>query len=352
MQKLDSNEIAQYDRQGMAERILNFSQQLQKALTIAKSTEIKLRKERIRNICAMGMGGSAISGDIVRSYLSDRLKMPFIVNRYYQTPDFIDEHSLVIASSYSGNTEEILAAYEDAHQRGAQIVCITSGGELGRRAQTNAQPLFLIPPGSPPRAALGYLLVPLLYILYYSGLHSNPEADLLESIELIRTLSAEYHPDAADNKAKQLSRAIHNTVPLIYSSAHAFDAVGLRWKCQFCENSKMLSFCNEFPELNHNEIMGWGPLRELNRKFTVVFLKDRDDHTQVKKRMQITAEILKKHVTGVFQAESQGNSLLSRIFSLIFLGDVISLYLAILNGVNPTSIDNIDYLKEELAKSN
>ncbi|MFQ5751552.1 MAG: bifunctional phosphoglucose/phosphomannose isomerase [bacterium] len=347
MTTLNCNIIAQFDSQGMLNLILRFPQQLQDAQNISKENNIDFRAAQISNICATGMGGSAISGDIVRSYLTSILKVPFFVNRYYSLPNFVDENSLVIVSSYSGNTEETLSAYADACKRKAKIVCITSGGALAEMAQANKHPLFLIPMGYPPRAALGYLTVPFLYCLHFAGIISDPEEALLETITLLNSLSKDYHPDIGQNLPKQIAYQLKGKIPLIYASVYGFEAVAWRWKGQLSENSEVLAYCNFFSELNHNEIMGWGPLQELNHNFQIIYLNDRDYPVKIRKRMTVTKDIIEKQTAPIIEVESTGSSLLSRIFSLIFLGDMVSLYLAVLNQVDPSPVQNIDYLKHE-----
>ncbi len=349
MTNINRTEIAKFDADGMLQKILEFPEQLKHALDLARSTKVPLNNEKIQHICVCGMGGSAIGGDLVRSCLHNQLNIPFFVNRYYQVPNFINESSLVIVCSYSGNTEETLAAYEDAYQRKAQIICVTSGGILGDKAALNNHLIFSAPGGYPPRSALGYLLVPILYCLFLTEQIANPESDILETIEVLESLATEYDPDEKDNFAKQISRSLKGKIPLVYASIAGFEPVTWRWKSQLSENSKVLAFSNVFPELNHNEVMGWGPLDDLNSKFKIIYLKDRDDHSQITKRMELTRKILEKH-TGdtIIEIKSRGESLLTRIFSLIYLGDLVSLYLAVENQVDPTSIENIDFLKQGL----
>jgi len=351
MSKLDREEIAKYDSAGMLKRILKLPEQLVQAQTISKASELKFKSTQILNVCVTGMGGSAISGDIVRCNLADRLKIPFYVNRYYKLPNFVNENSLVLVSSYSGNTEETLEAYNDACRRDANVICITSGGILGERARAQGHPIFTLPCGYPPRSALGYLTVPILYCLYAAELIPEPDKELYETINLLQRLSREYHPDSESNLAKEISYKLKDKVPLIYASVFGFEAVALRWKGQLSENSEVVAFFNLFPELNHNEIMGWGPLRKINQEFQVIYLKDREDHTQVIKRMAVTKEILEKEIGPIIEVESKGESLIARIFSLLFLGDMVSLYLAILNRVNPTLVRKIDYLKQRLSEA-
>ncbi|MFQ5709095.1 MAG: bifunctional phosphoglucose/phosphomannose isomerase [bacterium] len=351
MQRLNVGEIAKYDTDAMLDRILNFPAQLREAHRITQETDLRFDSTSIANVCLAGMGGSAISGDVVKGLVHTHLRVPMVVNRHYTLPAFVARDSLVILSSYSGNTEETLEAYDQACAKKAQIVCVTSGGKLRSKAEANRHPVVSIPTGFPPRAALGYLCIPILFVLQCAQLIVYPESDLFETIELLQKLREAYHPAIANNKAKAISLKLQGRIPLIYASVAGFEAVALRWKAQLDENSKVMAFCNVFPELNHNEIMGYGPLQEISQQFQVISLKDRNDHPQVQKRMAITREIIEKGSNPVIEVESEGNSLLARMFSLIYLGDMVSFYLAILNQVNPTSIDNIDYLKRRLSAS-
>jgi len=346
---LDKQTIKNLDPQGMQDLILGFPEQLETALQICKTTPIAVDGTRIKNICVMGMGGSAIGGDLVRCFLYKSLKVPMLVNRFYEAPGFIDNGSLVLISSYSGNTEETISAYRDALAKGAQVVCTSSGGEVSRLANENQHTLFKIPGGAPPRSALGLLTVPIIYTLHASGFIDDPTAAVQEVIAVTRLLRDELNADITDNPAKQIAEKLLGKIPLIYSAVLPMEAAAMRWKGQLSENSKVMAFCNVFPELNHNEIVGWGPLQKISQLLQVIYLRDRDDHDRVDRRMEITRSVIEKHTGNVIQIASRGDSLLARMFSLIYFGDLVSLYLAALNKVNPTSIDNIDYLKTELA---
>jgi glucose/mannose-6-phosphate isomerase len=348
MASLDLEAVLHRDSQGMLKRVLAFPEQLKHAQRIATEQMTGSVAEPPANVCLAGMGGSGISGDVAYSCYATEFNVPFVVSRGYTLPHFVGANSLVVISSYSGNTEETLSAYDDARSRGAKIVCITSGGQLEEQATAHDYPVFLIPGGSPPRAALGYLAIPLFYALYQSGIIASPETDVQETIELLITLAENYHPSVEENLPKKVAGALHGKIPLIYSGVQPLSAVAVRWKGQLAENSKVLAFCNVFPELNHNEIMGWGPLNEINRICQIVYLRDKEDHPQIKKRMDITKSILEEQTPAVFEVDSQGGSLLARVFSLIFLGDMVSVYLAALNQVDPSPIKHIEYLKENL----
>jgi glucose/mannose-6-phosphate isomerase len=315
-----------------------------------------LKADQIRNIVIAGMGGSAIGGELAKGLTHNQLPVPLSVCRSYNLPKFVDRHTLTIISSYSGETEEPLAAFEQALQRGTQIVCITSGGKIGQSAEANRLPRFTLPAGFPPRSALIHLLVPILKTLHACRFIADPTPDINATITLLEKLRPRYQPqnDEPENTAKRLARALVERIPLVYAP-EIYEAVAWRWKEQFCENSKILSWHNVFPELNHNELVGWGLRGELDEKFQVIYLSDRhaapvEVHSRVLARMELTQNLIEKSGVPVINVTSEGQSLLTRFFSLIFLGDMASVYLAVLNGVDPTPVEKIDYLKSQMAK--
>lgn len=344
--------IRELDRSNMLQLLIDFPQQLAKAMDIGESAAVDIDIDGIDGIMVIGLGGSAIGGDLLRSYLLDEISLPIFVNRNYRLPKFVDGSTLVFASSYSGNTEETLAAYREASERGARIICLTTGGELGALAKANGRPMVDLPAGLPPRMALGYLFVPMLAILSKLGFIGDKQADLIETIDLLARKVGEHEPavPTSQNRAKQLAQRLHRKLPLIYSSCDHFDVVTVRWKTQLAENSKVLAYQNLFPELNHNEIVGWEAIGGLLEWIEVIVLRDGHDLPRIQKRMEVTKGIIEAEGGQVAEVWSQGDSLLARLFSLICLGDFVSLYLAVLNGVDPTVIKPIDYLKERLAE--
>lgn len=349
----DINQIKKIDKDGMYRLILDFPAQLADALKISKKVDLKkINAKKIENVIVAGMGGSAIGGDLVRSYLTEEIELPFFVCKNYTLPKFVSPKSLVFVSSYSGNTEETLSAYQEAKKRKAQIISICSGGKLNEFTLKDGFPLVEIPKGLPPRAALGYGFGPILLILSHLKLIKNKVNEIRKTIEFLSKNVTQYkmEKNSSENKAKELALKLHHKLPIIYASVDFFDAVAYRWKCQICENSKMLAFSNFFPEFNHNELVGWNILNGWEDKLIVIMLKDRGDHPRIKRRIQIVKEILLDKKICVIEVESKGENLLSRILSLIQLGDFVSFYLAILNRVNPTPVEVIDYLKGELAK--
>jgi glucose/mannose-6-phosphate isomerase len=350
----DLSYIKKIDPQGMYDLLLSFPVQVDTAYAIGQRCPLpEVKSSSVKNIVVTGMGGSAIGGDLARSYLAEDLKIPFLICRNYTLPTFVGPDSLVIASSYSGNTEETVEAYQQAKDAGAKLLAITTGGELAEKATSDRIPLIKIPPGLPPRAALGYSFVPLLVSLWRMKLAPDRCIDFFEGEHILKQGVDEYRVEVplSENLAKEMATKLHRKLPIIYSATDHFDAVAVRFKGQLCENSKMLAFFNFFPEFNHNELVGWNKLYDLQPHLAVVILRDEDDHHRIRRRMELVRGIVEDLDVPVYELESKGGCLLERMFSLIQLGDFISFYLAILNEVDPTPVEVIDYLKRELAKS-
>jgi glucose/mannose-6-phosphate isomerase len=354
MDNLESiEEIKKIDPSGMYDKIYHFPEQLEEASEIGRSLQPDRKYyAEIRNIVVAGMGGSAIGGDLVRSYLADKIDIPFYICRNYRLPQFVDKNSLVIVSSYSGNTEETLSAFDDAVGRKAKIACITTGGDLGQQAEENKFLVASLPKGYPPRAALGFSFIPLLYLLSGMNLAPEIEDDVTTLISELKSFRDAYAVETGfeNNRAKDFAAKMYGRIPIIYSGPELVDAVGTRWKGQMCENAKCLAFNNQFPEFNHNELVGWNVIRAYRDKLIVFYLKDSDDHERVSKRMGIVKRIINDQKVEVVEVESRGSTPLVRMFSLIQVGDFTSLYLAMLNNIDPTPVKVIDFLKNELTK--
>lgn len=344
-------EIKRVDPTGMYEWIKRFPEQVEEAVRIGRSSKVTINTRGIRNIVLTGLGGSAIGGDLLRTYLAEELPVPFVVNRHYFLPHFVDRSSLVIVSSYSGNTEETISAHKDAVKRKAKVLCITTGGQTENLASRFKQPVVKIPPGLQPRAALGYSFFPLLSVLASIGLIRKREKEIKEAIAVLQKRAAVFaDPASPENEPLQLAEKIKGRLPIIYSSTEHLDAVNLRWRGQIAENAKQLAFGHVLPEMNHNELVGWKVLTELMKQSQVVFLRDKRTHQRVAFREEITEKILGQYAGDVHEVWSEGQSLLARMFYLIHFGDWVSFYLAILNNEDPTPVRIIDYLKTELAK--
>jgi glucose/mannose-6-phosphate isomerase len=350
----DVQALKQADPSNMLDAVYGLPEQMEQALSIAESMQLNVDKNYIKNIIVTGLGGSAIGGDLVRVFAAGRLNIPMAVNRDYVLPSYVGEDTLVFASSYSGNTEETLSAYDTAKAKGAQIIAITTGGQLLKKAQTDGYSVINIPAGLQPRAAIGVSFVPLVMALAKIGLldENDVKPQILEAIELLKIMRNELNPSKpeADNLSKQLAKKFYNNLPVIYGVVGTSEVVAQRWKGQICENAKAPAHYNIFPEWNHNELVGTEVPADLLKRFQVIMLRDKNDHPRIQKRIDITKEILKQVEGGVVEIWSRGNSDIARIFSLIYIGDYASVYLALLNGVDPSTVEKIDLLKNKLAK--
>ncbi len=349
----DLKQIQKIDQNGMYDLIYEFPSQFGDALDITEKAQLPgWNVNGIKNIVVAGLGGSAIGGDLVRSYFAERLNIPFFICRNYTLPNFVNESTLVFISSYSGNTEETLSAYDDAQKRNCKILSISSDGKVKEKSLQNQITWVNIPKGFQPRAALGYSFVPILVMLERLGFAQGEKALIKKTKEFLDSNRSKYGVDLGveENSAKRIALQLHAKLPIIYAAVDHLDVVSTRWKGQICENAKMLAFNNVFPEFNHNELVGWRILSEFRDDLIVVILKDEEDHPRIKTRMEIVKGIIEKEGVKVIEVESCGETLLSRIFSLIQLGDFVSFYLAILNQEDPTPVKVIDFLKDELAK--
>jgi glucose/mannose-6-phosphate isomerase len=349
----DLKKIKDLDKSNMLDLLLGLDEQCRRAKDIGAGFKPKgISSAGIKNIVFTGLGGSAIGADLIRSYTSFEIKVPIIVNRNYTLPNFVDSDTLLFASSYSGDTEETLSAYEGAKGKKARIIAISSDGTLERLSKKDGVPFIKIPQGFPPRCALGYSFIPPLLTLCKLGFIKDKLKEIDGAIDVLSQLKSELDLNSPVNKniAKRVALILQHKYPIIYGANDYIDVAVTRWRGELAENSKHLASSHVFPEMNHNEIVGWDFPPELIRKFVVVLLRDSGDHKRVAKRMDITKEILNKKGISIVEVFSRGEGLLSRIMALIHIGDIVSFYLAILNGIDPTPVDKVTYLKKELAK--
>ena len=339
------------DPSDMLGLIEGLPQQFKEAERIARSMPLPKWPEP-RNIAIVGMGGSAIGGDLVRALAEDQGPVPIVVQRNYTLPKWVGKDSLVVASSYSGNTEETLAAYAEAEARGARVIAITTGGELAKRATGAGWPVVRIPGGMSPRAAIGYSFVPLLVVMERLGIMPSQAEALAETVAVLEGQSAKYGRQSpmAENPAKALAAELVGRAPLILGPAGWQGIAAYRWKCQFNENSKAPAFWNVFPELNHNETVGWEHPLEVLGRLHVVLLRDALESKRNARRVDVTKEIMAKSAAGITEFWAEGKSSVARLFSLLYPGDFVSGYLALAYGTDPTPIKAIDHLKSELQK--
>ena len=306
--------------------------------------------DSITGVVICGMGGSAIGGDLVRALSAPDARVPVAVNRAYGVPGWVGKDTLVIGSSYSGGTEETLSAFEDARSRGARLAAITSGGEIQERAE--GHPTVLISGGLQPRAALGYSLGVLLRAFRDGGLLVLSDDAFLTALGHAKRRAEAYNEDDRTNLAREVSGAMEGKLPVVYTGPGLLEPVGMRWRTQIHENAKHPAVGNVFPELDHNEIMGFeaGPSEVLSR-MEILALTDADDHPQTRRRFEITRDLVARRVSGWREIASEGESRLDRMLSLIQLGDWASFWLAMRKGEDPTPVETIQSLKGKLANS-
>jgi glucose/mannose-6-phosphate isomerase len=304
----------------------------------------------VGGIAVAGMGGSAIGADVIASVYDAELPSPMVTVRGYNLPHWISSRSLVFIVSYSGNTEETISCLNEALERGCRIICLSTGGKVGKIAADNNLPFIEVPSSLQPRAAMGWLSVPIAACLESLGLVEAVGEDVRETAEVLKKCIESYGLDspAATNPAKELAAGLFKRIPVIYGS-EVTAVAALRWKCQINENAKALAFNHQFPELNHNEIVGWEHPDEDMERFRVIYLTDGKLHPQNLKRMNVTAELLENYVGEIRRYSSNGNCRLARLLSSVNLGDYLSLYLAILYGIDPSPVERIENLKQQLA---
>ena len=317
------------DSKNMFDVIKNFPLQCREALSLSKGISVS---GDVNNIVIIGMGGSAIAGDLLGSYLSSS-NVPIFTIRDYKLPNFVNEHSLVFAVSYSGNTEETLSALQDAKSRNAKIIGITSGGKLAKECDK----VIAIPSGLQPRAALGYLFFPMLGVLHSSNLARVKNDELNEMLNLLK------QSNAFSNYAEELAKKLKGTIPIIYAS-ESLSVVAMRWKTQINENAKMPAFYNVFSEMNHNEIAAY---RGMDKRFSAVLIRDKYDTDRIKKRMDVCKQIMENSVE-VQEVGTHGEGLMARLFSAIYIGDFVSYHLALWNRIDPTPVEIIEAMKRKL----
>ncbi|MCM8797951.1 MAG: bifunctional phosphoglucose/phosphomannose isomerase [Candidatus Omnitrophica bacterium] len=343
--------IKRFDNLNMLPLLQDFPAQCKDSYLLGEEIKIPPTYHLFKYVVFCGMGGSAIGGDIIRAAYLYRIKFPIFVIKNYSLPNFVDEETLFFVCSYSGNTEETISAYQEAKKRRAKIIVISSGGILRELAEKDASPFVKIPPGYPPRQALAYFVFTPLKILEKINILPNLEPEWQETISLLEKLrDKNFSPEVKKgNFAWELAQLLKNKFPVIYGQIDYLEAVCARWRAQLAENSKVLSSIHFFPEMNHNEIVGWRFPEAVLKKFFIIFLRDNQEQERIERRIEVTKEIFSRDGFKFKEVRAEGNFLLARIFSLIYLGDYVSYYLALLNRVDPTPVEPIVYLKNKLS---
>lgn len=326
----------------MKDLVAAFPKHLEEALQIAKSTTFSADTQRVANILICGMGGSGIGGKIVSQWLSADLPVPVNFCQDYTAPAYAGKNTLVIASSYSGNTEETLMCVDECVAKGAQVIAITSGGELESLSKQNSWSHVIVPGGNPPRAAIAYSLVQLVKIFTDLGYAPKSRVQEVEdSIQLIQS-----NIDEIKSLGKQMAETVSTRTPIFYSSA-SYEGIAVRAKQQFNENSKKLGWWQVIPEMNHNELVGWGGG---NDSYAPIFLNPCDLNERNAKRWNISKERISRKSQHTFEVKAKGDNVIARSLYLIHVIDWASYLHAEMANVDAIEIEIIDYLKSELAK--
>ena len=346
----EPEKIKALDRGNMLSFSVNSAKLYSEAAEFAKKIQISYPKPD--NIIVAGMGGSGIGGDLLKDWARTKTDVPIEVNREYNLPKYAGKKTLILVSSASGDTEETLSTYLDALKHKCMIYCVSSGGALLENAERLKVPFLRVPGGMPPRASLPYLFVPLLMCMEKLGLTKGAQDELAEALKLLEKVSTDNSPQKAskDNFSKNLALKIEKKVPVVYGYGF-YRSVAMRFKQQFNENSKVPAKWEVFSELNHNEIVGWERAGELAKCFSAIFIRDSNEPTEINSRIEITKELLEQEGVDISEIQTQGKSTLARMLSTICIGDLTSVYLALLRGVDPTPVKTINYLKDTLKQN-
>jgi glucose/mannose-6-phosphate isomerase len=346
----DLSFLTRHDPMDMAGLTLGFADQCAQAVDIARSADLPTSVGDPEHVVVTGLGGSAAGGDLLSALYADQGAVPLMVNRDYSMPSYVGEGSLVFVTSYSGNTEETISAYLEAKDCGASIIAVSSGGKITEMAKADGYPVVTVPGGQPPRTAMGYMLMPLVVASEKLGL--IPEQDYSDIDSVLRSTADECGFGVAleSNPAKQLAAAMHGKFSTLYGAGSWQFAIAQRWRGQINENAKEMVLTHVFPELCHNEILGWeGSGHQGVDKWVSVLMFGGDESDRIKKRIEITCELIGAATEFHFVCAS-GQGRLAKMLSLAHFGDWLSLYLAALAGRDPGQMKAIDDLKEALSR--
>jgi glucose/mannose-6-phosphate isomerase len=347
-EELSRESIARIDPSDQLGDVLALPEHLRDALWRVESA-IMQDWDTTAGLVVAGMGGSAIGGALARAAMGDHASRPIFITRAYGLPPWTTPDTMVLCASYSGETEETPACYESAGALGAKRTVVTTGGRLAEMARADGVPVIPLPSGFQPRAAVAYMIVASLEVAALCGAGPRLTSEIDVAASHIEHLVAEWGPDAPeDSLAKTVARGLAGTTPVI-AGAGLTNPIAYRWKTQINENAKQPAFSNELPELDHNEIVGWEGAPELGR-FSAVFLDDSDAHPRVKERMALTEQLIAGNAAASFRLETRGETAIERVISLVLLGDLVSIYLAALRGVDPGPVKILDELKAALAE--
>ena len=343
--------IDKIDKDNMYKSILDFSDNILDAVKLGDSIKFLNDYSSINKIIVAGMGVSAIGGDVSYALVNDEIINPYLVVRGYNIPTWVDSSTLVICSSYSGNTEETISILGKAQSKGAKVCAITTGGKIGKICEKYNYDKVIIPSGMQPRAALAFSFIPILYILCRLNIISTSiTSSLISSSKLIKENSKKYSMKNDDNTVWILAKKIYNKIPIIYADSDRLQTVAVRLKGQICENGKILAYHSVFPEMNHNEIVGWEKNSELFSNYFIIWLFDSDMNERNKVRQKIVMDMLNEIGVDQFKLEVSGDDFIDRFLLLIHYGDWLSYWCAILHKMDPSPVQNIEKLKNKLSE--
>ena len=342
--------INEVDESGMLGDLVKTPDYCRDAIKRAKQVDVSERVNP-KNIVIVGMGGSAIGGEILHDWLRDTLPIPIEVCRDYTLPAYVNKDTLVFANSYSGNTEETLTAFLTAIQRKCTVAAVTSGGQLEAFCKKLQVPHVIVPSGLQPRVAVPYMFFPLPVLMEKLGIISNMDDELEEAIAVLEKVSKANAPDVAteNNKPKQLAVELMGTIPVIYGFRQ-YNSIAHRLKAQFNENSKIPSKSDAFPELNHNETVGYEAPETLSKTHSVILIRDPQEPTEIRNRIETTKNLAFTRANKTLEITAEGKGKLAKMLSVMCTGDYASVYLAILQNKDPSPVKIIDKVKTELAK--
>jgi glucose/mannose-6-phosphate isomerase len=350
----DASIIERLDSENVLDAVERFPAQCREAWAIGKAASGLPDAAGLDSTVVLGMGGSGVSGDVVQAVVEPRLPLALrVIKSYGPLPEWIGRNTLVFAVSYSGSTEETVAALREAHERGCRAVTISSGGPLQEMAREFAIAHVAIPPGLQPRASLGYLTLPILAVLETMGIVSDLGTDVEEAVKVLESLAerCDRGRPRSDNPAKDLAARIAGRIPVVYGGFGVGSTAAYRFKCDLNEYGKTPAFWNVLPELDHNEIVGWDRLSDLTSKnFVLILLRDAAEHPRVSFRFEITRRLIESSFNEVVEVEAEGSAALSQLLSLTFVTQLAAIYVGLAYGVDPGPVEVIQKLKSELSR--
>jgi len=328
----------------MDQLVERFPAQLREAIITGDAANIRPHDFDIRHIIVAGMGGSGIGGDFVSEFIRDECPVPFITCRDYDIPSYVGKHSLAIASSYSGDTEETCHVFEKMLKTGAKVVVIASGGKLLQRAREEGVDYIQLPSDCPsPRACVGFSIVQFLFVLHKLALITDGKIREVANASVL----LENGMEEVRLKAISIAKFLNGKMPVLYTT-NRMETVALRLRQQINQNAKVLCWHNSIPEMNHNELVGW---RQENENLAVLFLRSQDDHPRNQRRIEINKAIIQGYTNSIMEVFAKGKSLVEQSLYLINLGDWVTVYMAEMRGIDAVKIKVVEYLKKEMGKA-